>query len=272
MPKALRIVEIIVGAVELPVFVMTAYNLYRQEINPDAPLLIKILPNWHWGVWLSVFLSIFLIMIILEFYRRSSNSSESSYNKSPIARHDHIGDITYGDKVAGDKVDGNKLIDSIGTISNSFNTSNSNVPPEFYRPTRNDLKHRIGVDIQKFAEQFKAFKYRSKIGDKCAQYTNVSETFKPMYDDLLPHAKLILSDTSIPELIVDLQRQITLCWMRLSDISAEQEQRSGYITGHEPVPRDLLYRLDVSLKSLDEIIAKIDSLIDQLIELCKGSS
>lgn len=66
MQKALRIAEILAGGlVGLPVFVMTVYNLYRQEFNPDAPLLINVLPDWHWAVWLSILLIICIIMLEL---------------------------------------------------------------------------------------------------------------------------------------------------------------------------------------------------------------
>src|SRR6266511_5961913 len=76
MQKALRIIEILFGVlVGLPVFVMTVYNLYRQEVNPAAPPLINILPNWHWAIWLSILLFICVAMLILEHFRRNAEGS-----------------------------------------------------------------------------------------------------------------------------------------------------------------------------------------------------
>lgn len=90
-------VAVIIG---LPVFVMTTYNVYRQEINPAAPPLIDVLPDWHWGVWLSILLLVCVVILILEIYRRSSdNSNKASYHQSPYTRGDHIGDVVFGDKV-----------------------------------------------------------------------------------------------------------------------------------------------------------------------------
>jgi len=78
MQKALRIIEILTGVlVGLPVLVMTAYNLYRQEFNASAPPLINILPDWHWAIWLSILLFICIIMLILEHFRNKNGEGSS---------------------------------------------------------------------------------------------------------------------------------------------------------------------------------------------------
>src|SRR6266508_5950008 len=50
--------------VSFPFALIGFYDLYRQEINPNAPLLIGILGNWNWKIWLLLFLLILIIAII----------------------------------------------------------------------------------------------------------------------------------------------------------------------------------------------------------------
>jgi hypothetical protein len=136
-------------------------------------------------------------------------------------------------------------------------------------PKRTELSYQIGIEIQKFHEKFKPFKYNQRLKDRYVEYENVKEAFKPLENELLFQANLTLSNTPIPKSIIDLQREITKCGMRLGDMSSQLEERQGYINGKEQPPRDLIYRIDVTYQSFDEIINKIDFLIDQIIESCK---
>lgn len=96
MEKRLRIIQIIVGVAEAFVFIVTGYSLYRAEINPNAPPLIDILPDWHWAVWLSILLAILVIILVIELFRRSSsNVTPNQYSQSPHAGRDIHGDINY---------------------------------------------------------------------------------------------------------------------------------------------------------------------------------
>jgi len=88
----------------LPVFVISAYNVYRQELRPSAPPLISILPDWHWSIWVNILLGICLLIVILEFYRRSSSSSGVQSHTETGAQSITTGGSNYGNVIGHQKI------------------------------------------------------------------------------------------------------------------------------------------------------------------------
>lgn len=139
--------------------------------------------------------------------------------------------------------------------------SRASQPVEFGKPTRENLKHKIGLDAQKLQGQFKLLNKKSSLEDKRAQYGLASNTLDSIHDDLLPHAKLILKDTSIPETIIELRQSFGFLWIRTEGAFLQKQSAKDQIP-------DLLYRVEVTAKALEEVVSKIDSLLNRLIELC----
>ena len=70
-----RIVQIIKifwrWLVYTPLVIITAYNVFRQEVRTSWPPLVNILPNWHWAIWLSILLIAIIFDLVRHLYMKS---------------------------------------------------------------------------------------------------------------------------------------------------------------------------------------------------------
>lgn len=57
--------------IHVPLAIITAYNLFRQEIVTNLPPIVRILPNWHWAIWLSIMLVAIIIDLSWQLYMKS---------------------------------------------------------------------------------------------------------------------------------------------------------------------------------------------------------
>ena len=64
--------------VTIPIGLITAYDLYRQQINPNAPLIIDWLPNIQWFSWLLFLLLVIALIIIEGLWRHNKAHPETS--------------------------------------------------------------------------------------------------------------------------------------------------------------------------------------------------
>lgn len=69
--------------VAIPIALVTAYDLYRQEFNPTAPRLWGILNSWPWWVWLLLSLLVVAFIVIEGLWR---NNKENPDVKKPSVR------------------------------------------------------------------------------------------------------------------------------------------------------------------------------------------
>lgn len=140
---------------------------------------------------------------------------------------------------------------------------------EIVDPKKKDLAYQIGVDIQRFGDQFHSLKITASRESKRVKYEKASETLQSIYDELRPRANMVLKDTPIPQLITDLHLQFGLHHTKYEGLSFLYQDKDGYIRGKAAVPPEIVDRIENETTSLDETTRKIDSLISQLIELCK---
>lgn len=260
MDKTVRIIKIVWWcAAVAPVGFMTAYNVVRQEINPEWPRLGNLLPNWHWGIWLSIFLTAIVLSLVFEFYFRTKNDSKNGVSNTQSASADRGGIAMQNVK------------DSPVNSNNTTANINWNIPPAGYEaPTRGQLKHKIGIDIQKFGEQFKVIRYKS-VNDKYDQYLIVAKIFETIRTESLPHANLILKDTPIPDLLGKIKNQLTRYSLQIGDLATNEADRLYYGKGHAPVPRDVLDRIMQTRDTLSQIDNDIDFMVNQLVDLSQGN-
>jgi hypothetical protein len=109
----LQIIKIILRwLVYTPLAVITAYNVFRQEVRTNLPPIINILPNWHWGIWFSILLVAIILDLSVKLYLKSEKPKISK-DKPRGGRGGKGGDakagrngIAFGGPGGGGGVDG----------------------------------------------------------------------------------------------------------------------------------------------------------------------
>ncbi len=149
-------------------------------------------------------------------------------------------------------------------ILNSFNKLNT--PPEFYVPDKEELKHKINIDTQKFSNKFKSSIYASG-QERQRRYYEALEVIDTIWKDLLPHANRILKDTPIPNLINEIRNQMTRYWMNISTLSSLYDDKYKLIRAEQQFDRLSQERINNLEIEIDKIISNIESMINQLIDL-----
>lgn len=214
--------------------------------------------------WIGFGLFIFFcISAVIKFSRRASEAER----KYEAAKDSHASENTKGPTASGKglAIQGISNSQVYKDVQGSFNTYGGT--PGFGVPTRGELLHKLGVEIQKFREKFNNFKNSSRIIDKNLQYPEALNSFQPIQNELLPHVNLILKNTRVPKIIKEMSENLALCKMRLGDILIAQEQNVNM-----PYDRQRNEKIITSIKSLDEAITSIDLLIIELMEISTSES
>jgi hypothetical protein len=258
MQKTLRIIEILTGGlVGLPVFVMTVYNLYRQEVNPSAPPLIDVLPDWHWAIWLSVLLLICLFIVILEFYRNSSKDNSQQNTKTNNAKS---GSIALQDVNNS----------PIQQIVDSFKTSNT--PAEFYRPTKGELAYHIAQEMQQFVNQFKRVRFKPG-RERFDQFVEAKKFLDETINKRTSQTSMVFTyESQVPALMKELDRQVNSFGFSLGLLEHFLEEHSYYRRVYQKPPQELLNNIAMTRNTLwgeGQANDHIMRLVDQLLELLR---
>jgi len=77
----------------------------------------------------------------------------------------------------------------------------------------------------------------------------------------------ILNDTPIPNKIKELKNFFYQYGMQLDNLAFLQEERQGWINGHERVPQEVDDKIKEVAIALDKTISTIESYIKQLLDL-----
>ena len=136
-------------------------------------------------------------------------------------------------------------------------------------PTRNQLLHRIGVDIQKLSDEFKPIRDK-RVTEKHDQYIVAKEIFDKIKEELLPHANLVLLDTPIPEKLNELEKRLTKYSDEIGSLSQDEYDRVAYGKTKEKVPQDILGRITKTRDALNELDIEIDAIIFSIFNDCIG--
>ena len=262
MQKTKRIIKIVFWVLGLPVSGITIYNVYRQELDISAPPLISILPNWHWAIWLSILLFIFIIRLIFEVYWKSSDNTDlkASYFESPVVGRDNIGDNTYGDKL-------------VNSIKDSFNANNTNTPQKFYKPKPSELAFRIWTDISEFQTQFKAIKYTSPLRARYDKYSVVKNLLDNIIREYLPQAQFVFETSSqISNEIEMLGKLVNSFGNELSFYEGQEDERQSWGRSGEKPPTELLDQMEKTRKKLWDdggLEFQINAMVINLLDLLR---
>ncbi len=79
-----------------PFGLMTFYNIFRQEINPNLPPLINFVKNWHWIIWLFLLLLVSAIIVIEGLLRRLKEAEKIAQANSLVRSEMQKGGVTAG--------------------------------------------------------------------------------------------------------------------------------------------------------------------------------
>ena len=157
--------------------------------------------------------------------------------------------------------------------SNSFNTTNYNTlgaPFVGYEsPTRKQLIRRIGVDIQKFHEQFKPIRYKP-VNDKYDQWLVANGIFEVMHKELLPHANIELKSTPVPNLFIEIARNLTRYSLQISDQAQAEADRLYHIKHGGRVPKDVVIRINDIENTIGRLDEETDSMIKKLVDFASN--
>jgi len=240
MQKTKRVIKIVFWVLGLPVSGMMIYNVYRQELGISAPPLISVLPDWHWAIWLSIFLFLLVVRMIFEVYWRSSDNADlkSKNKKSPVAGRDHIGDNTYGDKLAN-------------SIKDSFNANNTNVPPKYYKPKPTELAFRIWTDISDFQAQFKSIKYTSPLRARYDKYSVTRNLLDNIIREHLPQAQFVFEESNqISNEIENLGKLVNSFGNELAYYEGQEDERQSWGRSGEKPPPMLIDQMEKTRNKL----------------------
>ena len=175
--------NLVLAAITVYPFIIAAFF---PDISQEGEL--NSLFGWSWQTWLIVFLiSIILTLSIQSWLEKYDQDGVG--NASNVARSDRGGITVQGE--------GNRPI--IG----SFNTDFTIPPAGYEAPTRAQLLHKIGIEVQKFYFEFQRIPMLPK-GDLVEKFEESNKHLGIIRMELLMEANLLLNNTEIPKLIDDL--------------------------------------------------------------------
>jgi len=243
--------NLVIGAITVYPFVVT-YLLPSSTLGGGLTSLF----GWPWQTWLIILLvSIILTLLAqnwIEKYEDSKAINTSTNTRTTTVDHNSF------------------TMQGVNGSPVRYNSPDTNInwnpPPGFETPSRQQLMHIIGVDIQKFRDKFISIRYK-KPDEKWNQYVEANKIFSKINTELLFHANIILKDTQIPWTINQLSIQMTKYSLRISELSYNDAERISWGKGHMPIPKDVIDRVNEARDSLSQLDQDIESLVNQLIEL-----
>jgi len=220
-------------------------------------------PSWIWLIPLAVYIivvatrSIYLYRKEISENRTLKTRARKAKGKSNKADNDSI--------VMQDVKDSPVYKDSFN-ISDSFH--NKNTPSEFYIPTANELKHKIGIDVQKFIVMFRNIHHTRK-QEQIDKYNEANEHLKTKVMDLIHQANLILEHTEIPRLMNELYNYFQQYWHQIGMLRADYEEYWSYVGANAEVPPETKKDIEILGEKIDNSIRQVELIAQQLIDLCK---
>lgn len=233
------------------VFIPAGIQIY--EFLGGSVAMLDEYPAWVWFAPLVMYIiyvagrTIYLYRKELDKYNSLKTISRKGEAKSNKAEKDSIAmqDVknspvnsynTTKTNIAGD---GSASMQDVN-IKDSFNTSVSYVPPEYYRPELLQLSYHLGIEIQEFQKVFQSisqFSSQSKYKD----FYEAKKTLDKTIENRRPQLRMILDDNSeIIELLDTLKFDVALFESNLSSIEFASYERSNWMKTSEKPPQELV--------------------------------
>ncbi|WKZ48917.1 MAG: hypothetical protein QY306_06060 [Anaerolineales bacterium] len=149
--------------------------------------------------------------------------------------------------------------------------SAQNAPAEFYKPKRDELAYRMGLEVHNFYEQFKLIK--NTLADKRrAQHSEAKELWNKIYKERLPQSKMILQNwREIEKVIVELNRRLDRYESALNSYRYYQDERKLWDKSQTSPPQEIVDKINENMNLLwgegNNLEVQIDPMVQRLIKL-----